>query len=188
MNPLQHFIYKIAFSIEIFSRWVGHLTSWLTFLMVLVVFFVVIMRYLFNMGSIELQESIIYLHGMVFLLAAAFTLQQDEHVRVDVFYGKWNDRKRAWVDLTGTFLLLFPVCIYIFSMSLDFVLLSWKINESSGEAGGLGGLYLLKSLILIMPVLLMLQGLAWIIVRILFLSGHVESPYKQKHEAGESND
>jgi len=186
VNPLQHFSYKIAFSIEKFSRWVGHLTSWLTLIMVLVVFFVVIMRYLLNMGSIELQESIIYLHGMVFLLAAAFTLQQDEHVRVDVFYGRWNDRKRALVDLIGTLLLLFPVCIYIFSMSLDFVLLSWKINESSGEAGGLPALYLLKSLILIMPVLLMLQGLAWIIVRILFLSGYVESPYKRNHEAGAS--
>jgi len=184
MNPMQHFLCKIAKRIEQFTQWVGHLTSWLTFIMVLVVFFVVIMRYLFNVGSIELQESIIYLHGMVFLLAAAFTLQQDEHVRVDVFYSKWNDRRRAWVDLTGTILLLFPVCIYIFSMSLDFVLLSWKINESSGEAGGLPALYLLKSLIILMPVLLMLQGFAWIIFRILFLSGHMESPYKRNHQAG----
>ncbi len=170
--------------IEKFSKWIGHTISWLTFIMVLLVFLVVIMRYVFNEGSIQLQESITYLHGMVFLLAAGFTLQQDEHVRVDVFYGRFNHQKRAWVDMLGTLVLLFPVCIYIVLMSYDFIILSWKINESSGEAGGVPGLYLLKSLIIIMPVLLMIQGLAWIISRGLFLTGHIQSPYKKPSESG----
>jgi len=184
MSSFQQIISKITLGIEKLSLWIGQIISWLTFVMVLLVFFVVIMRYLFNEGSIPLQESIIYLHGMVFLLAAGFTLQQDEHVRVDVFYGKLSHQKRAWVDLLGTIILLFPVCIYIFSMSLDFVLMSWKIKESSGEAGGLPGLYLLKSLIIIMPVLLIIQGLAWVLSRSLYLSGHIESPYRQQSETG----
>ncbi len=184
MNNFQQFIFLVAKRIEKFTLWTGHIISWLTLFMVLLVFLVVILRYLFNSGSIQMQESITYLHGMVFLLAAGFTLQQDEHVRVDVFYDRLCHKKRSLIDLSGTILLLFPVCIYIFSMSLDFVILSWKINEASGEAGGLPGLYLLKSLILIMPLLMMLQGLAWIIRHTLFLTGKIDSPYKKHNEAG----
>ena len=168
----------LANKIEQISEWIGRLVSWLTLFMVLLVFVVVVLRYVFNMGSIALQEVVTYLHGMVFLLAAGYTLKQDEHVRVDVFYSSMSHQRRAWVDLLGTVLFLFPVCIYIFSMSLDYVVLSWRISEASGETGGLPGLYLLKSLILIMPILMMLQGLAWIIRRFLFLFADAESPYK----------
>lgn len=169
MNSMQKLITGLASSIEKFSEWSGKLISWLTFLMVLLVFVVVVIRYVFNMGSIALQESITYLHGMVFLLAAAYTLKQDEHVRVDIFYSSMSPQKRAWVDLVGTLLFLFPVCLTIFFMSLDYVLISWKINEVSSESGGLPGMFLLKSLILLMPVLMMLQGLAWVLRCSLFL-------------------
>ena len=168
---------NLAKLIENFSRWTGKVISWLTLVMVALMFVIVILRYIFDIGSIPLQESIIYLHGMVFLLGSAFTLQQNEHVRVDVFYSAMSHRSRAWVDLFGTLVFLFPVCIFIFTMSLDYVLLSVRINESSSEAGGLSNLYLLKSLILIMPTLMMLQGLAWIIRSALFLFSDGESPY-----------
>lgn len=177
MSRVQNLIIWLAHSIEKFSIYCGKLISWLTFLMVLVVFLIVIMRYGFSLGSIALQEAIIYLHGMVFLLAAGFTLQQDEHVRVDIFYNSMSHQRRAWVDLIGTLLFLFPFCIFLFSMSLEYVLSSWRINEGSGESGGLPGLYLLKSMILIMPVLMMLQGLAWILRCLLFLFFEDESPY-----------
>jgi len=180
----------LANRIEKISEWCGQIISWLTLFMVLLVFLVVVMRYGFNVGSIALQESITYIHGMVFLLAAGYTLKQDEHVRVDVFYSTMSQKKRAWVDLIGTVLFLFPVCIYIFTMSFDYILLSWRIGESSGEVGGLPALYLLKSLILIMPLFMMLQGLAWIIRRSLFLFASGESPYSgdeaniEDHEVG----
>jgi len=178
MDAVQKLMSELANKIEKLSEWSGRVVSWLTLMMVLLVFVVVVLRYAFNIGSIELQESITYLHGMIFLLAASFTLKEDEHVRVDVFYSAMSHQKRAWVDLMGTLVFLFPVCIYIFTMSLDYVLLSWRIGEASGEAGGLPALYLLKSLILIMPILMMLQGLAWIIRRVLYLFAGAESPYK----------
>lgn len=187
MDTVQKVMFGLAIKIEKLSEWSGQAVSWLTLMMVLLVFVVVVLRYAFNIGSIELQESITYLHGMIFLLAASFTLKEDEHVRVDVFYSAMNHRRRAWVDLIGTVLFLFPVCIYIFSMSLDYVLISWRIGEASGEAGGLPALYLLKSLILIMPVLMMLQGLAWIIRRALYLFAGAESPYQPASSEDSSN-
>ena len=188
MNSLQDRLSNLARMIEKTSYWSGRLVSWLTLLLVLLVFVVVVLRYLFEIGSIPLQESITYLHGMIFLLGAAYTLQQDEHVRVDVFYSSMTHRNRAWVDLGGTIFLLFPVCLYIFTMSLDYVLLSWRINESSGEAGGLPGLYLLKSLILIMPVMMMVQGTASILRSLLFLFAQGQSPYLKNKNEAVSND
>ncbi len=154
---------QFASKIEKFSHFSGRLISWLTLLMVVLVFLVVVLRYVFNIGSIPLQESIIYLHGMVFLLAAAYTLQQDEHVRVDVFYSVMTPQKKAWVDLMGTLIFLFPICGYLFYTSFDYVILSWRIKESSPEAAGLPGLYLLKTLMLMMPILMSIQGLAIVI-------------------------
>ncbi|MCP3675902.1 MAG: TRAP transporter small permease subunit [Gammaproteobacteria bacterium] len=187
MDTVQKLISGLAIKIENLSEWSGQAVSWLTLIMVLLVFVIVVLRYTFNIGSIELQESTTYLHGMIFLLAASFTLKEDEHVRVDVFYSAMSHRRRAWVDLIGTVLFLFPVCIYIFSMSLDYVLLSWRISEASGEVGGLPALYLLKSLILIMPILMMLQGLAWIIRRVLYLFAGAESPYQAASPEDPSN-
>jgi TRAP-type mannitol/chloroaromatic compound transport system permease small subunit len=171
-------LFNLAKCIETLSQWTGKVISWLTLMMVGLVFFIVILRYIFDINSIPLQETVTYLHGMVFLLGAAYTLQQNEHVRVDVFYSAMSHQGRAWVDLIGTLLFLFPVCIFILYMSFDYVLQSIRINESSSESGGLSNLYLLKSLILLMPCLLMAQGLAWVIRSALFLLGDGESPYE----------
>lgn len=146
--------------LDAFSEWCGRLISWLTLFMVLVTFVIVIMRYLFNVGNIALQESVIYMHGIVFLLAIAFTLKQDAHVRVDIFYQKCGKRTRAIIDLVGTLLFLFPVTLFIGFVSIDYVLFSWRIGEGSAEPGGLPGVYLLKTLILAMVVSLLAQGCA----------------------------
>lgn len=182
MRGLQGSISGLSEVINSFSLWCGRMVSWLTLLMALLVFVVVLLRYVFNTGSIQLQESITYLHGMVFLIGAAYTLQQDAHVRVDVFYRQMSHRHRAWVDLVGTLVFLLPVCLYIFWVSLDYVVLSWKINESSGEAGGLPALYLLKSLLLVMPLLLIMQGLSGFLRCLLFLFADGESPYQSAPE------
>lgn len=146
--------------LEQVSELSGRLISWLTLFIVLITFIVVILRYIFNIGSIALQESISYMHAFVFMLGAAYTLKHDSHVRVDIFYRKMSAKNKALVDLVGTLLLLFPVCLFIFFSSWDYVLTSWSQFEESGEAGGLAYVYILKTALLIMPVLLIVQGTA----------------------------
>jgi len=151
---------KLVKKLENINELVGRLIAWLTLLIVLVTFLVVILRYGFNFGSIALQESTSYFHAFVFMLGAAYTLKHDGHVRVDIFYRKMTKTKKAWVDLLGTLFLLFPVCLFIFIASCDYVFVSWGLLEESGEAGGLAYVYILKTALLIMPLLLMIQGSA----------------------------
>ena len=106
-----------------------------------------------------MQEAVIYLHGFLFMLTAGYTLAKDDHVRVDVFYSRLTQTQKHWVNLVGCILFLFPLCWFVFTYSLNYVLLSWRVMESSPESGGLPYLFLLKSLLLAMPVLLGLQGI-----------------------------
>ena len=128
--------------------------------MVLGTCLIVLLRYGFDIGSIAMQESINYMHAMVFLLGAAYTLKYNEHVRVDIFYTGFSARKKAFVDLFGSLFILMPVMIFIFWISWQYVVDSWQVLESSREAGGLAGVYVLKTFILLMPVLLLMQALA----------------------------
>jgi TRAP-type mannitol/chloroaromatic compound transport system permease small subunit len=136
----------------------GKTVAWLTVVMVLLTFAVVVLRYGFNLGWIWLQESLTYLHVAVFTIVAAWALQQDGHVRVDVFYAKMPKRKRALVDLTGTLLFLMPFCIFMLVIAWPYVANSWKLLETSREAGGLPLVFLLKSLMMVMPALLLGQA------------------------------
>ena len=138
----------------------GRIIAWLTLIMVIVSFAIVVLRYGFNLGWIAMQESVLYLHGFVFMLGAGYTLKHDGHVRVDIFYQKFSARKKAMVNLFGALFLLLPVCIAIFYVSFDYVAASWRIMEKSSEAGGLPLVYLNKSLILALAVALPLQGFA----------------------------
>jgi TRAP-type mannitol/chloroaromatic compound transport system permease small subunit len=136
----------------------GKTAAWLTVAMVLLTFAIVILRYGFNLGWIWLQESVVYFHVTVFTVVTAWALQQDGHVRVDIFYTKMPDRKRALVDLLGTLFFLVPFCLFILATAWPYVASSWKVLEGSREAGGLPLVFLLKSLILVMPVLLLGQS------------------------------
>ena len=153
------------------NEWIGRAVAWLTLLMVIITFTVVVLRYGFNLGSIAMQESVIYLHALNFMLGAAYTLKHDAHVRVDIFYQKMTPRGKAWVDLFGTLLLLLPVCGFIFWTSWEYVAAAWAVQETSGEAGGLPFVYLLKSILLLMPSLLIIQGVVIIITSMLILQG-----------------
>ncbi|WP_457669186.1 TRAP transporter small permease subunit [Thiolapillus sp.] len=146
--------------LESLAEFTGRIIAWGTLLMVLVTFTVVVLRYALDTGWIAMQESITYLHSLVFMLGAAYTLRHQGHVRVDIFYQKFSRRGQAWVNLLGTLLLLFPMMSFILWISWEYVVESWKVLEGSREAGGLPGVYLLKTLLLIMPVAMMLQGLA----------------------------
>jgi TRAP-type mannitol/chloroaromatic compound transport system permease small subunit len=127
--------------------------------MVLLTFIIVILRYGFNLGWIWLQESLTYLHVAVFSVVAAWTLQQDGHVRVDIFYAKMTDRNRARVDLLGSLIFLLPFCLFMLIIAWPYVANSWMLLETSREAGGLPFVFLLKSLILVMPALLLGQAI-----------------------------
>jgi TRAP-type mannitol/chloroaromatic compound transport system permease small subunit len=157
-SPLLHFCTELQVRLDRFSDATGKTVAWLTIAMMIITCLVVVLRYLFNTGSIALQESITYLHGIVFLLGIAYTLKQKGHVRVDIVYQKLSLKTKSWIDLSGTLLFLFPVSIYITWVSLDFVHFSWKLLEGSAEPGGLPGVFLLKTLIPLMAVSLLLQG------------------------------
>ncbi len=151
---------KFIDSLDRISRFTGHAVSWLTLLLVLDTFVIVVLRYAFDLGWIAMQESANYMHALVFMLGIGFTLEQQGHVRVDIFYQRFGVRGQALVNLLGTVLLLLPICLFIFWISWDYVSASWSVHEGSREAGGLPGVFLLKSLILLLPFTLMLQGLA----------------------------
>lgn len=140
----------------------GHAVSWLTLSMVLVTFVIVVMRYVFGTGLIWLQESVTWMHAAVFMLGAAYTLQQEDHVRVDIFYRKMTARPRAWVNLLGVIVFIFPMSGFFAYASLDYVSAAWTIREVSRNSGGLPYPFipLLKSVLLIMPVAVALQGLS----------------------------
>lgn len=156
MKVFQHLIKGI----DQFTDITGRAISWLTLLMVVLTVIIVVLRYYFESGSIALQESITYLHGVVFMLGIAFTLQRGGHVRVDIFYRGFSPRKKALVDFIGGLVFLLPVCLLIFIFSWDYVLASWAIGETSEERSGIAGVYLLKTLLLLMPATLILQGTA----------------------------
>ncbi|MEO0995916.1 MAG: TRAP transporter small permease subunit [Pseudomonadota bacterium] len=148
--------------IDRISRATGRVAAWLTLALVLVTVTVVVMRYAFDAGYIWMQELVVWLHAVVFMLGAAYTLLHDEHVRVDVFYREMTPRRRALVDLAGTLLLLLPLAAFIFIYSWEYVAGSWQIREGSRQARGLPfpAMSLMKSLLLAMPVLIALQGIA----------------------------
>ena len=139
---------------------IGRAESWLTLATVLLTFLVVVLRYGFDWGSIAMQEAVIYLHALVFMAGMAYTLGHDEHVRVDIFYAKLSPKAQAWINLLGTLLFLLPFCVFVLWVSLPYAAGSWRLLEGSREAGGLPLVFVLKSFIPLMAVLLLLQGLS----------------------------
>ncbi|MCG6656560.1 TRAP transporter small permease subunit [Halomonas campisalis] len=152
------------------TEMVGRAIAWLVLVMMVVQFAIVVMRYAFSIHSVVMQESVMYMHAMVFMLGAAWTLRHDGHVRVDIFYRRLSERGRAWIDLLGTLFLLIPVALFIAIGSFAYVRSSWAILERSPD-GGIPGVYLLKSLILVMMALLLIQGVAQLIRQAMILRG-----------------
>lgn len=174
MNALT----RIARLIDALNERVGRIFSWLTLFMVLVQFVVVLQRYVFGIGSIWAQESIVYMHGLMFMMVAGYTLLHNAHVRVDVFYRSASPATKARVDLLGTIFLLWPLCYLILYVSFPYVAASWRSFEGSRETSGIQGVYLLKSVILVFVVLLALQGLSTVIHALRILAG-VEKPTEE---------
>lgn len=156
MSPLL----RIITVIDAVNLRIGRGVAWLTIIMALVQFAIVIMRYVFAIGFIPMQESVWYLHGMVFTIGAGFTLLHDGHVRVDVLYRDASSRRRAMVDLIGALACLLPLCLLTLYLSWGYVLNSWRIFESSTETSGLPLIFALKTMIWIFATLLGLQAIS----------------------------
>ena len=165
-EPTQNHIDRISIAS-------GRAAAWLTLFMVVVTFVVVVMRYVFDAGLIWVQESVVWMHAVVFMLGAAYTLQAEEHVRVDVFYRNLGEKRRAWVNIIGVFIFLIPVCVFLGWNSIDFVVQSWSIGESSRESGGLPYplVPILKSVLLLMPLTVALQGVSLVFRSLKILRG-----------------
>ena len=153
---------RISAVLDAISVRVGEAVAWLALLMVAITFAIVVMRYMFGAGLIWMQQTLTWMHGVVFMLGAAYTLQADEHVRIDIFYRSMSDRRRAWINLLGVLLFIFPFCGYLFYVSTGYVSAAWAIGEISRDAGGLPypAIPLLKSTLLLMPLAGSLQGLS----------------------------
>lgn len=171
-----HIIQFVIRLIDGTNQRIGSAASWLTVAMVILMAAIVALRYVFNLGWIAMQESVGYLHAIVFMLGAAYTLKCNGHVRVDIIYQHCSLKARAWIDFFGTLFLLVPVCSFIAWSSWDYTHAAWAIREGSREAGGLPGVFLLKTIIPVMAGLMLLQGLSLALRNLLVLVGQPLSP------------
>ena len=146
--------------LDAFTDATGRLIAWCMPLIVLGTLMIVVLRYQFAVNTTLIQELVLYLHGLAFMLAIPWALKQDAHVRVDLIYSRLTARGQAWVNLIGHLAFLFPTGVFILLESQSYVAMSWRMREGSPDVGGLQGVYLLKTLIPAMAALLLLQGVA----------------------------
>ncbi|RVU39807.1 TRAP transporter small permease subunit [Hwanghaeella grinnelliae] len=156
--------------------------AWMAMLMVLVQFAVVVLRYIFGYGSIFMQESILYLHGFVFMLGASYALLHDGHVRVDIFYREASPETKAKIDIFGVLFFLIPVCTALFIYVLPYVQNSWAQLEGSNETSGIPARFILKTAIPVFCVLMSLQGVSIIIHSLNVLAGRETPKSDEEHE------
>ena len=142
------------------NKVIGEYISWFIIFMVIIQLIIVMARYIFGIGFLKLQELLIYLHGLSFTLAAGYTLLNDEHVRVDLIYRASSDMYKSIVNILGSLFFLIPFCLITYSTSLPYVKRSWKIFEGSPETSGLNAVYLLKTALIIFPLLLLIQAVS----------------------------
>ena len=148
----------VSGSIDRLTNGLGHLSCFAIFAMTALQVCTVVYRYVFQEGSIALQESALYAHAIAFMLAMGFCLKHDQHVRVDIFYKQLPTRTKRLINTLGFFLAILPFCITLIIVGIPFVDMAWSIQEKSSEAGGLAHLYILKSLVIIMPITLLISA------------------------------
>jgi TRAP-type mannitol/chloroaromatic compound transport system permease small subunit len=162
---MDRFFASLETSINRFTEYTGKLSSWLVLLLVLLTCYDVMMRYLFQQGSVGLQELEWHIFALIFLLGSAYTLKHDGHVRVDILYRshRLSDKHRAWIDVIGIVLFLMPFCVLILISSWPFAYNAYLYQEGSPDPGGLPYRFILKSALLLGFILLMIQAVAELI-------------------------
>ena len=171
----------IARAIDAVNERIGRAVLWLVLAVTLISAANALMRYGFGMSSNAWLEIQWYLFGAIFLLAAGYTLKHNGHVRVDVLYGRWPPRARAWIDLLGTALFLLPLCVLMVWLSWHGFIESFQRGELSSDAGGLIR-WPVRLLIPLGFALLGLQGVSELIKRVAFLRGQGELPHEPPME------
>lgn len=161
----------LARGIDAVNEWIGRAVAWLALAMVLVQVVVVVMRYIFGLSVLAMQESIWYMHSIIFLVAAGYTLLHNGHVRVDILYGNVDERKKAMIDLFGVIAILLPVCVLVWWVSWPYVAAAWAVREGSIEVSGIPAVYLLKSCMLVFAAVVGIQGVSLGIKSALVLAG-----------------
>lgn len=153
------------------NRLIGNIFAWLSLAMVFICFTVVLQRYLMGFTVLWMQDLYVWLNGAMFTAVAGFALLRDDHVRVDIFYRPATIRSKAIVDLIGVFIFLLPFCWVVYAYSWNYIVRSWRLHESSANVGGMPGLFILKTFILVFVVVVALQGAAMVARSILVLRG-----------------
>lgn len=176
----------IAKAIDRINEAVGKWVAWLILVAILVSAANAVVRKVLNTSSNAWLELQWYLFGAAFLLAAAYTLKQNEHIRVDIVYGMFSRRVQHWIDLLGHLLFLMPFVILMIFYFVPYVSLSFRSGEVSSSAGGLI-IWPAKALLLIGFVQLGFQGVSEIIKKIAVMTGHMEdpNPFVSAHEQAE---
>lgn len=167
------------------NRIIGLTLSWLALAIVLVCFTVVVQRYFFRTSFVWMQDLYVWLSGAMFTGVAGFALLRDDHVRVDIFYRPLSVRGKAIADLVGVVVFLLPFVAVVATYGWEFVARSWRLYEASANYGGMPGLFILKSFILVFCAVIGLQGLAWAARSALVLAGREEllpEPLRYPHE------
>lgn len=178
------FLATMIKAISALNRFVGETLSWLALACVLICFTVVVQRYFFSVSVLWMQDLYVWINGVMFTGVAGYALLRQDHVRVDIFYRPANTRHKAIADLVGVLLFLIPYIYIVFHYGWPAVARSWSYFEGSGNIGGLPGLYILKSFIIVFAVLVGLQGLAMAARSILVLAGREDLlPAKMRYEA-----
>ena len=163
---------RLAIGIDNANEWFGRAVSWLTLLLVLITVLVALLRYLFAIGWVWMQDAYLWVNGAMFMLGAGYTLLHEKHVRVDFFYTNMQSRWRAGVDLFGVFVFLLPTLGVIFWLSYPYVRGSWQRLEGSLDAGGLPALFLLKTVLLVFCIPLAAQAVSLAIKSLLIILDH----------------
>jgi len=176
----------LADAIDTANDWIGRIVSWVALVMVLAQFVIVVMRYVFGIGSTIMQESIIYMHAVLFMVAAGYTLLYDGHVRVDIFYAEATRRRQAWTNLLGVIVFLLPVCTLVWWVAWPYVSGAWAVLEGSPEGrSGIPAVFLLKSVILVFATVVSVQGISMALKSLLLIAGIEAGGFaKDKDEEG----
>ena len=160
MSRFYRQLTHIANCCEWISRAIGQTVAWLSLAMALLIAGIVCLRTFFNIGSIAAQELVTYAHASLFMLAMAYALKENAHIRVDIIYRRCSQLHKAWIDTLGTLLFLLPFALFLMIISWKGVLTSWSIMEGSSNTGGIPAVFLLKTLLPIMGLLLLVQATA----------------------------
>lgn len=172
---------KLSGLIDDINERIGKAATWLILIVVVISSGNAVMRYVANWSSNGLLEIQWYLFAAIFILCSPYTLQKNEHVRIDVLSGKLSPRGQAVIDIIGTLFFLLPMVIAVLWLSLPLVAESYKIGEMSSNAGGLIR-WPVKAILPIGFTLLALQGISELIKRFAFLAGMIDDP---NHKGGD---